>query len=1148
MKLKNVILPIIVLATLTMVFSSCEDKGKVVIGKVPSVKIHQLNIAKHSLNFSYNPQSEYVNISSTSTAWELTDIPSWISVSPSTGSDGKTDITVSVRKNEVTTGRVGVITLRSLEGDWNYSTQLTVTQERCRFNAIPQISSIAFDGKAGSLSVPVVSNTGTWTVSVPGNASYWCSAAKNGNSVTVTVTANTSNVSRSVSIEVTTSESCEYVSVTQRPANISSTTELLTFPVGGGTESIQVQAEAAWTARTSYSWIDVAPQAGQSGTTTVSVQTLANNTTKDRTGYVYLELSDKNRIEIPVQQEGIYLSVDKTDFEFPVTASSAKLNVLSNAPWKFADGIPEWITVTPTGGTGNAAVTVSVTGHNSADPRQAKLSISPTAVDSPCEIDIFQAGHTLEADSTSLHFSARAGQLTFNLESDAQWVASSSDTWISVSPTSGSGNRTINVSVLANESETARTGSVVIGIEDKTVTVPVYQAGGYITVTSKALDFTSKGGSTQVSLSSDTDWKIESGASWLTTSVSSGSDNASVTITASDNPSSSSRSSKVTVTSQGLTPVSIAVSQASRYLRTSVDTLAFFFRGGTSDAVLIETDGVCEITNTAPWITVNRLSSTQFTVTVPDYTEGSEDRKATLTLSLTDVTSGSVSKNIIITQSNKAQPQYVDLGLSVKWATFNVGAEKPEDYGDYFAWGETSPTANYSWSTYKYCKGSYDTMTKYCTSSSYGTVDNKTVLDLSDDAAHVNWGGSWRMPTNAEFEELLNTSNCTWTWTTMNGVSGYKVVSKKSGYAGNWIFLPAAGYRSGTDLGSVGSIGYYWSSSLSEFSSYNARHLVFYSGNSYMDYRGSRYYGLSVRPVFPVSVTGISLDKQSVELMEGGTETLNATVQYENGTTGNIATWSSSNTGVATVDDTGNITAVLAGTCTITATVNGVSATCTVTVKPAGHEYVDLGLSVKWATCNIGAESPEEYGDYFAWGETEPHYKVGYAQEDPQNHWKSDKSAGYNWSTYKYCKGSNFSLNKYCNNSTYGYYNYRDTKSTLDPEDDAAHVNWGGFWRMPTNAEFQELIDNCTWTWTTMNGKNGYKVVSKTNGNSIFLPAAGRRRDTSLDLAGSYGYYWSSSLDGGYPCFARYLYFDSDDFDVDYWGRSIGHSVRPVFR
>ena len=104
--------------------------------------------------------------------------------------------------------------------------------------------------------------------------------------------------------------------------------------------------------------------------------------------------------------------------------------------------------------------------------------------------------------------------------------------------------------------------------------------------------------------------------------------------------------------------------------------------------------------------------------------------------------------------------EYVDLGLPsrIKWATCNVGATTPEEYGDYFAWGETEPKDNYDWSTYKWCNESNATMTKYCTDSSYGTVDNKTVLELEDDAAYVNWGGNWRMPTKAELDELTNTN------------------------------------------------------------------------------------------------------------------------------------------------------------------------------------------------------------------------------------------------------------------------------------------------------------------------------------------------------------------------------------------------------
>ena len=133
-------------------------------------------------------------------------------------------------------------------------------------------------------------------------------------------------------------------------------------------------------------------------------------------------------------------------------------------------------------------------------------------------------------------------------------------------------------------------------------------------------------------------------------------------------------------------------------------------------------------------------------------------------------------------------------------------------------------------------------MTKYCTDSSYGTVDNKTVLDLEDDVAHVKWGGSWRMPTKAEQDELRK--NCIWSWTTQNGVKGYKVTSKTNG---NSIFLPAAGTREGVELYDSGSDGYYWSSSLDEGDCDGAYSLYFYSGYDWRNFY--RYYGFSVRPV-----------------------------------------------------------------------------------------------------------------------------------------------------------------------------------------------------------------------------------------------------------------------------------------------------------
>ena len=195
----------------------------------------------------------------------------------------------------------------------------------------------------------------------------------------------------------------------------------------------------------------------------------------------------------------------------------------------------------------------------------------------------------------------------------------------------------------------------------------------------------------------------------------------------------------------------------------------------------------------------------------------------------------------------KEEHEWVDLGLpsGTLWATCNVGANSPEEYGDYFAWGETQPKTTYSWSTYKYCKGTTDTMTKYCTSSEYGTVDNKTELEPSDDAATANWGSDWQMPSKEQLRELYSSTYTSKVWTTMNGKYGRKITSKNNG---NSIFLPAAGYRYDTSLDDAGSSGYYWSRSLDTSNSSSAYCLYFSSSGISTNY-DYRCYGQSVRPV-----------------------------------------------------------------------------------------------------------------------------------------------------------------------------------------------------------------------------------------------------------------------------------------------------------
>lgn len=196
-----------------------------------------------------------------------------------------------------------------------------------------------------------------------------------------------------------------------------------------------------------------------------------------------------------------------------------------------------------------------------------------------------------------------------------------------------------------------------------------------------------------------------------------------------------------------------------------------------------------------------------------------------------------------------------------------------------------------------------------------------------------------------------------------------------------------------------------------------------------------------------------------------------------------------------------------------------------------GHTWVNLGLpsGLRWASCNVGATTPEGYGNYYAWGET-----------------TTKGARDYSWETYKYANDAYNKLTKYCTDASKSDNGFIDDRMVLEPADDAAHVNWGGSWRMPTATEVDELIDNCTWTWTTQNGANGYKVSSKVNSNSIFLPAAGFRSGTALLSARSVGSYWSSSLNEYTPSNAWSLYFNSDYVYRYSSLRDHGQSVRPV--
>ena len=424
----------------------------------------------------------------------------------------------------------------------------------------------------------------------------------------------------------------------------------------------------------------------------------------------------------------------------------------------------------------------------------------------------------------------------------------------------------------------------------------------------------------------------------------------------------------------------------------------------------------------------------------------------------------------------------VDLGLpsGIRWASCNIGASSPEEYGDYFAWGETTVKGDYSWQTYQWCDGTYESMSTDCVDS----------IELSQqyDAALAKWGEQWRMPTMADFKEL--TTECTWTWTTQNGVKGYEV----KGTNGNSIFLPAAGCRrDGTVLHS-GYTGCYWSKTLYESDTQHA-HLLYFEDNTYSyNFRNFRVDGRSVRAV----TDGGNVNDEP----EDGED-------EENPSEGNKDEKEPSEDDDEVTDEPSEDREEFDANI-YSGEVNG-------------YRYVDLGLSVKWATCNVGAKSPEESGGYYAWGETE-------------------EKSEYSLDTYKWYKDSFYI--KYCTNSKYGIV---DNKIILEQSDDVAQIKWGNGWRMPTNDEFEELSNKCTIKWTTYNGIWG-QIVTGANGNKIFLPAAGVHWGIdTIDFYGTFGGYRSATLIEASNHIAHIYIIGGPTRGLAHSGeRERGLSVRPV--
>lgn len=309
----------------------------------------------------------------------------------------------------------------------------------------------------------------------------------------------------------------------------------------------------------------------------------------------------------------------------------------------------------------------------------------------------------------------------------------------------------------------------------------------------------------------------------------------------------------------------------------------------------------------------------------------------------------------------------VDLGLSVLWATTNVGARNPQDYGNYFAFGETEPKDMFTEWNYRFVPKGMKFTERYDSTrfDKYGTA----LLDAVDDAAAANWGKGWRMPTKAEKEELMA---CNWEWITVDGVYGAKITSNVPGYEDRSIFIPATGFLDGNEPIDEGERVVLWTSSLFKYGS------VWHYGNKSekldRNPKLNYYNGMTVRPVRPLDDGGlesISIDSVADTLLVGGKRVLKLNTTPLRNIWPEKVSWSSSDTNIVRITEPGEIMAVGVGSCRITAQYGSMTAHCDVTSEFIEPIPVNLGLSVQWANLNVGASSPDEVGSHFKWDQTQ---------------------------------------------------------------------------------------------------------------------------------------------------------------------------------
>lgn len=636
----------LVLTILSCLLFSCSD-SQVLTTYIPSLNGHYIIIEKNSFVFPSEGGTQATTVRSNQSPWKFFDNPEWVFIDPIQG-QSTSNVSFSVNENlSSDTTRMAIFYLNSLDESWSFQSYVSLTQATSTPYLDLAQTSVTFRGSESML--PVDFNTNTKFNAQCSDDWISCKISYDENRIEISVKENLTGLSRSGNI-ILTGAINRSINVSQEAANITGEISPQHFNCEGGNAQIKFSSETSWKAETSSSWINVTPEEGNAGDNTLVISTLYNRSTNSREGFVYLKIGDNAKLQIPVIQDGIYIRTQENLLTFPSHESTESLHVESNTEWEIVS-VPEWISCSTQSGRGNSSVSITSIENPNLSSRSGKIVIGQKDFSYKIEINVEQAGLTLDPETIVLQFDDRASTKSIDLETSGSWRIISPDSWVIVQPMTGAGSSKVDIMVEENTSNEERMSTIEVMISNSIKLIKVIQTGKYFTFTQNSYEFGSRGGIVQFSFNTNENWIIRNkeNKEWIILSENSGFGSHTIDITIEDNPSLDQRSAILEINPEHSLPVNLNFKQAGKYLEVDCTSLEFFAKGGISNLINIFTDGEYSITSDQDWAIVNQLNDS-FTITVlPN--NNLEPRKARIIITLLNLqNSQSYSVDVTLTQ------------------------------------------------------------------------------------------------------------------------------------------------------------------------------------------------------------------------------------------------------------------------------------------------------------------------------------------------------------------------------------------------------------------------------------------------------------------------------------------------------------------